>query len=306
MNLTTIIVSFLLVNLYFSNKMLIVIDYQNDFLPGGALGKPLNQATALLQSNCTKNILALLQMFENDPVLYSADDHPADHVSFLANHLEAQKENPDVMEYLTDSNVKLKKVQLIYDKTTVTDDHSANTYEIIEQNYLEHREIDTETEVSYLQELWPTHCVQTEESDGTAGVDVERNVMAKINTLPDQEKVHFIRKGDNANVDSYSIVKNNLGVNFSEVIGFIKEYEISEVYLSGIAFDFCVLFSGLNISEILGKQVTVNVIKDATLSIFDDKDVITTETYQAAGVNVVTMENVLKSIVIDDGRRIII
>jgi len=286
--------------------MLIVIDYQNDFLPGGSLGKPLNQGTTLLQTNCTKNILTLLHLFKNDPVLYSADDHPADHVSFLANHMESEKENPDVMAYLTDSNVELKKVQLIYDKSTVTDDNSANTYEIIEKNYLEHREIDPDSEVEVLQELWPIHCVQNPESDGTAGVDIEKNVMAQINALPDQEKVHFIKKGDNPNVDSYSIVKNNLGVNFSEVINLIQQYEISDVYLTGIAFDFCVMFSGLNMAELLGKNVTINVIKDATLSIFDDKDAKTTEIYQAAGIKVITMENVLKSFSIDDGRRIII
>lgn len=59
---------------------LLVVDVQNDFMPGGALGiqdsdrivPAINRAIALFQSR-------------HLPVLYARDWHPADHTSFLVN-----------------------------------------------------------------------------------------------------------------------------------------------------------------------------------------------------------------------------
>ncbi|MEX3316365.1 bifunctional nicotinamidase/pyrazinamidase [Sulfitobacter sp. PS-8MA] len=58
---------------------LIVIDVQNDFLPGGALGVP--QGDAVL-----KGINALMPEF--DAVVLTQDWHPAGHLSFASSHAD--------------------------------------------------------------------------------------------------------------------------------------------------------------------------------------------------------------------------
>lgn len=59
------------------NEALIVVDVQNDFLEGGALG--VNKASEIIAG-----INQILPLFET--VVFTQDWHPADHISFAANH----------------------------------------------------------------------------------------------------------------------------------------------------------------------------------------------------------------------------
>ncbi len=68
-------------------KALIIVDMQNDFMPGGALGVP--GADTLIPI-----INALIPKF--DYVVASLDSHPLDHVSFASNH--PGKKPGDVIE----------------------------------------------------------------------------------------------------------------------------------------------------------------------------------------------------------------
>ena len=66
-----------------AKKALIVVDMQNDFCPGGALGVP--QGDEVIAP-----INALVDEFKDAgmPVVYTKDHHPADHHSFTSNHPE--------------------------------------------------------------------------------------------------------------------------------------------------------------------------------------------------------------------------
>lgn len=59
------------------NEALIVVDVQNDFLEGGALG--VNNASEIIVG-----INQILSLFET--VVFTQDWHPADHISFAVNH----------------------------------------------------------------------------------------------------------------------------------------------------------------------------------------------------------------------------
>ncbi len=59
------------------NEALIIVDVQNDFLEGGALG--VNKASEIIAG-----INRILPLFET--VVFTQDWHPADHISFAANH----------------------------------------------------------------------------------------------------------------------------------------------------------------------------------------------------------------------------
>ncbi len=67
---------------------LIIVDWQNDFVPGGALGVADGRAVVPLANR-------LMQQF--DLVVATQDWHPADHVSFAVNH--PGKKPGDVIEW---------------------------------------------------------------------------------------------------------------------------------------------------------------------------------------------------------------
>lgn len=64
-----------------AKKALIVVDMQNDFCPGGALGVPGGDEVI-------KPINELIDKFKknNDLVVYTKDYHPSNHSSFKVNH----------------------------------------------------------------------------------------------------------------------------------------------------------------------------------------------------------------------------
>ncbi len=64
-----------------SKKALIVVDVQNDFCPGGALAVPQGDEVI-----APINALVADYTKAGDVIVYTKDFHPADHVSFSANH----------------------------------------------------------------------------------------------------------------------------------------------------------------------------------------------------------------------------
>jgi nicotinamidase/pyrazinamidase len=60
-------------------RALVLVDLQNDFLPGGALAVAEGDTAVTVAQ-------ALLPLFANDFVVATQDWHPADHGSFAANH----------------------------------------------------------------------------------------------------------------------------------------------------------------------------------------------------------------------------
>lgn len=159
-----------------SKTALIVIDIQNDFLPGGALGvaggfeviEPINE---------------LMKHFEL--VVATQDWHPRDHASFASNHPGTKPGEVIEVEGLT-------------------------------------------------QVLWPDHCVQdTRGAEFAQGLDTARI-----------ERV--FRKGSDPRYDSYSGFYDN-GHHCATGMGeYLRERGVEQVFLAGIATDYCVKFTALD------------------------------------------------------------
>ena len=66
-----------------AKRALIVVDVQNDFIPGGALGVPEGDQVI-------KPINKLIEEFvaRGDLIIYTKDYHPNNHISFKVNHPE--------------------------------------------------------------------------------------------------------------------------------------------------------------------------------------------------------------------------
>jgi nicotinamidase/pyrazinamidase len=154
-------------------KVLIVVDVQNDFCPGGAL--PVNDGDKIIPV-----INRIIDKF--DIIIGTQDWHPQDQISFASNH----------------------KGKSLYDQ------------------------IDLD---GVVQTLWPDHCLQ-----GTPGADFHR----ALNTV---KFSMVLRKGANSKIDSYSAFMENDKKTETGLHGYIKALNISEVYVCGLATDYCVYFT---------------------------------------------------------------
>lgn len=84
------------------------------------------------------------------------------------------------------------------------------------------------------QVLWPDHCVQG--SDGAA--------LSKDLAIPQAELI--IRKGYHADVDSYSAFTEADGKTTTGLAAYLQARAIKQLFLAGLATDFCVAWSALD------------------------------------------------------------
>ncbi len=169
---------------------LLVIDVQNDFMPGGAL--PVTDGDAVVPL-----INTLAQKF--DHVILTQDWHPPQHVSHASTH-------------------------------------GKQPYESIEVHYGP-------------QTLWPEHSVQH-----TEGAAFHPDL-----SIPHAELI--LRKGFRRHIDSYSAFLENDHTTPTGLAGYLRERGLTRLFLSGLAYDFCVRYSAID-GHNLGFETIV--IEDAT------------------------------------------
>jgi nicotinamidase/pyrazinamidase len=159
---------------------LIIVDLQNDFLPGGTLPVPHGDEVIPLANQLQPRF---------DLVVATKDWHPPDHGSFAANH--AGKKPGD---------------RIILDG--------------IEQI------------------LWPVHCVQnTHGAEFAPSFDTSRIA-------------HVFHKGTERNIDSYSTFFDNAHRRHTGLAHYLKERSIKDIYLLGLALDYCVKYSALDARQL--------------------------------------------------------
>lgn len=84
------------------------------------------------------------------------------------------------------------------------------------------------------QVLWPDHCIQ-----GTFGAKLH----ADLNT--DFAKI-IIKKGTRNHIDSYSAFLEADGKTPTGLAGYLKENNINQVFITGLATDFCVAWTAMD------------------------------------------------------------
>jgi nicotinamidase/pyrazinamidase len=168
-------------------KALILVDIQNDFLPGGALAVPRGDEVIPVANRVSPRF---------DLVVATQDWHPRDHGSFASNH------------------------------------PGKRAGDVIDLNGLR-------------QVLWPDHCVQdTPGAEFGPGLDLSR--VAKV-----------FRKGTDPAIDSYSGFFDN-GHRRSTGLGeYLRKVGIDEVFVLGLATDYCVNFTALDAVQRFGLKTTL-------------------------------------------------
>jgi nicotinamidase/pyrazinamidase len=203
-------------------KALIIVDVQNDFIPGGAL--------AVTEGDQVIPIINEIQQ-KFDFIIATQDWHPADHGSFAANH--AQR----------------------------------SVGEFIELNGVS-------------QILWPVHCVQ-----GTKGAEFHPD-------LKTEKWKTVFKKGTNPNVDSYSGFFDNNRMGDTGLSAFLKEKGIEEIFVCGLATDYCVKFT---ILDAISEGFKTTLIADATraVNIQENDGLRAINEMSASGAKVVLSDEIL-------------
>jgi nicotinamidase/pyrazinamidase len=173
-----------------TDRVLLVIDVQNDFCPGGSLAVEDGEAVVPV-------INRIMPLFAR--VVATQDWHPADHVSFAGSH------------------------------------PGHKPLDIIDAGGIE-------------QVLWPNHCVQ-----GTRG--------AELNGRLEAGKIELVvRKGLRKGMDSYSAFFENDRRTETGLRYYLKGLRARELFVCGLATDYCVLASALDARKV-GFKVTL--VRDA-------------------------------------------
>lgn len=99
------------------------------------------------------------------------------------------------------------------------------------------------------QTLWPDHCIQ-----GTKGAEFSTSfTMNKIEAI--------FRKGTDPEIDSYSGFYDNGHRKSTGLAGYLREKNVTEVYVTGLAGDFCVYLTAM---DSLSERFSTIIIEDAT------------------------------------------
>jgi nicotinamidase/pyrazinamidase len=132
-------------------------------------------------------------------------------------------------------------------------------------------------ELSYgTQTLWPEHCVQQ-----TPGAEFHPALH-----LPQAELI--LRKGFRPHIDSYSAFFENDRVTPTGLAGYLRERNLTRVFLAGLAYDFCVGYSALDARRL---GLTTVVIRDACRAIDLNGSVENIESeFRKAGVGLIESE----------------
>ena len=131
------------------------------------------------------------------------------------------------------------------------------------------------------QELWPDHCIQ-----GSHGAALH----SALNTDPINM---IIRKGLNRHIDSYSGFFENDRKTKTGLMGYLKEMEAGNLYIGGLALDYCVYFSACD-----AKKMGFNtfVIEDAARGVNIPVNNISYKKndMKKKGIKIIKHENILQ------------
>ncbi|KAF2010535.1 Isochorismatase hydrolase [Aaosphaeria arxii CBS 175.79] len=126
--------------------------------------------------------------------------------------------------------------------------------------------------------LWPDHCVQ-----GTMGSEL----LPELNAT---EFHHIVEKGQDKRVEMYSAFADpfvNPNVSRSELAKLLRDKQISDVYIAGLAADYCVKYTALDAAkEGFKTWVLPEVTKAVDPTSLEDVH----KGYETAGISLITVD----------------
>jgi len=128
--------------------------------------------------------------------------------------------------------------------------------------------------------MWPDHCVQ-----GSQGARFHKDLVVKKSDT-------IVQKGMNLFVDSYSAFYDNDHKTASPLAPMLKKHGITDVYVTGIAFDYCVGYSAL---DAVSEGFRTFVVEDACRGVAPETIDAMKKKLQAVGVKLVNSASIPES-----------
>ena len=203
-------------------RALILVDIQNDFVPGGAL--------AVAEGDKVVPVANRIQS-AFDLIVATQDWHPANHGSFASQH------------------------------------PGTKPGDVIDLNGI-------------AQVLWPDHCVQRSRgAEFHPGLETRR--IAAV-----------FQKGVDPEIDSYSGFFDNGHRRGTGLAEYIRSRNVTDVYIAGLATDYCVKFTALD-ARSLG--LNVFIVEDACrgVNLNPGDSAAAIDQMQAAGVHAITSDDLV-------------
>ena len=156
-----------------------------------------------------------------------------------------------------------------FDLVVATQDWHPPTHKSFASNHRGKQPFEVITLGGLEQVLWPDHCVQ-----GTRG--------AEFHPQLDIRPVEAVfRKGMDPEIDSYSGFYDNGRKKSTGLTGYLRERKVEEVYVCGLAADYCVYFTA---RDAVQSGFRTHYIEDATRAISADQFDAAREELAALGV----------------------
>ncbi|ODV97095.1 hypothetical protein PACTADRAFT_84336 [Pachysolen tannophilus NRRL Y-2460] len=207
---------------------------------------PPNGSLAVTDGRSIIPKIAKLLELKWDLVVTTQDWHPKTHTSFASNHKD------------------VKPFQ------ELTFKHPLN-------------EIDPKTgEIKIMKQVvWPDHCIQN-----SFGSEIAKEFKIPLHKLEENGncKTVNVKKGYIEDREYYSCFQDSWGLHKTELNDYLKENKITDVFLVGIAYDFCVLHSAKDASA-LGYNTFV--ISDCSKSVYPNDITKTDEIYTSSNVKII-------------------
>lgn len=128
-----------------------------------------------------------------------------------------------------------------------------------------------------LQVMWPAHCVQN--SDGA-------KLHPALHTKPEDL---IVLKGKDPNVDSYSAFYDNDHKTKSDLEDLLLEHHITDVFVTGLAYDYCVGSTALD-ARAAGFRVWV--VEDCSRGVAPETTELMRARLRLGGVNIVHSQDI--------------
>ncbi|XP_071100680.1 nicotinamidase-like isoform X2 [Haliotis cracherodii] len=200
---------------------LIIIDVQDCFLENGSQPVPDGKEVIPIINSIRSAHESAFSM-----VVLSQDWHCSDHVSFASQHPGHKPYDVVTLQYDAEEYFPNVAGHLC------TSAHSCS-----------------QVHLNLTQRLWPDHCIMNVTSGPTSsGID------KRLTRNPYDE---IVWKGNDCQVDSYSAFNSNGGLRHTRLHRLLQRNSISEVYIVGLALDYCVYYTSVDAHNLGYKTYTV-------------------------------------------------
>jgi len=233
-----------------TKRALLIIDVQNDFLPTGSL--PVPKGDEVIP---TINALRKTKYF--DFIVRSQDWHPKNHISFASNHNGTNPFDVITLNYTQEGKV-----------CGYSDQFPNNSVKVCAANEVAH---------SVQQTLWPDHCIQQ-----SSGSQFASNMEISASDT-------IVQKGYHAWIDSYSAFFDNGHFSHTKLYEILTSEKIDEVYVTGLALDFCVYYTAKDAHQLGFKTY---LIEDATRGINAESSAAAIADLKQYGVKIIQSKDI--------------